>query len=195
MAANLPIGPVGQTGGYQRIASTAMWFCDECGRAVGDADLAAAVAPGCPDHGPRWRLVRNAPCAGAVIVQNGRILLSRRAKEPYAGWWEVPGGFVERGEHPSEAAVREVREELGITITLTGLIGVYLEDAFDGESLLVTAYEATTDATTCTPDPDEVSEWAWFDQPDLPPAMAGRHRIRLDDWLAGTTVPLPGDGL
>ena len=39
-----------------------------------------------------------------MIVRDGQVLLARRAKEPYAGWWEVPGGFVELGEHPSETA-------------------------------------------------------------------------------------------
>lgn len=171
-----------------------MWFCDECGRPAQGGDPAASDPPVCTEHGPRWRLVRNAPCAAAVIVRDGRVLLARRAREPFAGWWEVPGGFVERGEHPTEAAVREVREELGIDITLTGLVGTYLEPSARGETLLITAYEAATDATTPVPDPDEVVEWAWLAPDQFPTEMAGRHRLRLDDWLAGRTVPLPGDG-
>lgn len=171
-----------------------MWFCDECGRAVTGGDPLAGEAPTCPDHGPRYRLIRNAPCAGAVIVANGRLLLCRRAKEPFAGWWEVPGGFVERSEHPADAAVREVREELGIDITLTGLVGIYLEQSAGGEALQITVYEATTDATEARPDPSEVSAWAWFDPADAPAEMAGRHRVRVDDWIAGRTVALPAHG-
>ena len=172
-----------------------MWFCDECGAPATGGDRAAGAPPVCAEHGPRWRLVRNAPCAGAVIVRDGQVLLARRAKEPYAGWWEVPGGFVELGEHPSDTAVREVREELGIAIELTGVVGTYLEVSGVGEHLQVTVYEATTGPTDPTPDPAEVLAWAWFAPDAIPAELAGRHRIRIDDWLAGRTVPLPADGL
>lgn len=172
-----------------------MWFCDECGRCVDGGDPLLGQAPVCVDHGPRWRLIRNAPCAGAVVVRAGLVLLGRRARGPFEGCWEVPGGFVERGEHPADAAVREVREELGVAITLTGLLGVYLEQSARGEALQVTAYVATTDDAEPVADPTEVSEWAWFARDDLPHEMAGRHRLRIDDWLANRAVPLPADGL
>lgn len=172
-----------------------MWFCDECGASVGHGNVLAGEPPGCLEHGPRWRLIRNAPCAGVVIVKDDRVLLSRRAKPPFEGYWEVPGGFVERGEHPTQAARREVLEELGIDVVLTGLLGIYLESSSGDEPLQVTVYEATTEATEASPDPTEVSGWAWFTREDLPTEMAGRHRLRLDDWLAGRTVPLPADGL
>ncbi len=171
-----------------------MWFCDQCGRPADDGDPLAGVAPTCPEHGPRWRLIRNAPCAAAVVVRDGFVLLGRRAREPFAGMWEVPGGFVERGEHPADAAVREVREELGVDVVLTGLVGMYLEQSSRGESLLITCYAGTTEATEAVPDPHEVSGWGWFAPADLPTEMAGRHRLRLDDWLAGRTVALPADG-
>lgn len=172
-----------------------MWFCDQCGLEATGGDPLAGQAPTCPDHGPRWRLIRNAPCAAAVIVRDGLVLLGRRARPPFQGMWEVPGGFVERGEHPTHAAVREVREELGIPITLTGLVGTYIEQSARGEALQVTVYAATTDAEVAVPDPAEVSGWAWFAPEDLPSELAGRHRLRLDDWRRGTTVPLPADGL
>lgn len=171
-----------------------MWFCDQCGEPVTGGDPLAGDAPTCADHGPRWRLIRNAPCAGAIIVRDGLVLLGRRAKAPFAGWWEVPGGFVERGEHPADAAVREVTEELGIAISLTGLVGIYLESSMRGESLQVTVYEATTEATAAVPDPAEVTDWAWFAPSDVPTELAGRHRLRIDDWIAGRTVPLPARG-
>ena len=171
-----------------------MWFCDQCGRLAEGGDPEAGVPPTCTDHGPRWRLIRNAPCAAAVVVRDGLVLLGRRAREPFVGMWEVPGGFVERGEHPADAAVREVREELGIHVVLTGLVGIYLECSSRGESLLITCYAATTDDVDAVTDLDEVSEWGWFAPADIPLEMAGRHRLRIDDWLAGRTVGLPGDG-
>lgn len=172
-----------------------MWFCDECGSEATGGDPTRGEAPECATHGPRWRLVRNAPCAEVVIVREGQVLLTRRARDPYEGWWELPGGFVDRGEHPTSAAVREVREELGIDVVLTGLVTTSVEESPYGDTLLITAYEAITDAEEPEPDPGEVSEWRWFDRDDIPEEMAGRDRERLVDWLEGRTVPLPGDGL
>lgn len=171
-----------------------MWFCDECGREATGGDPAAGAAPTCPEHGPRWRLIRNAPCAAAIVERGGRVLLGRRAKAPFQGMWEVPGGFVERGEHPMHAAVREVREELGVAITLTGVVGTYIEHSARGEALQVTVYAATTEDEVAVPDPAEVVGWAWFAPTDLPTELAGNHRLRLDDWLQGRSVPLPVDG-
>ena len=56
---------------------------------------------------------------GAAVVRDGRVLACRRTSPPAAaGRWELPGGKVEDGETPAEALVREVREELGCTISV-----------------------------------------------------------------------------
>jgi 8-oxo-dGTP diphosphatase len=63
--------------------------------------------------------LRNAkPCAGALVGRDGQVLLGRRAVEPGLGSWDIPGGFLNPWEHPSEAAVREVREETGLQVRL-----------------------------------------------------------------------------
>ncbi len=63
-------------------------------------------------------MTRRVTVAAAVIEQpDGRYLLGRRAPGTfYAGYWEFPGGKVEAGETPREAIVRELQEELGITV-------------------------------------------------------------------------------
>jgi len=53
------------------------------------------------------------------------VILHRRAYEPGAGRWSMPGGFVDLGETVEDAARREVREELGIDVELGALVGVY----------------------------------------------------------------------
>lgn len=162
--------------------------CDRCGAPSPDD---AAGVPTCPEHGHRWVHVRNAPCAGVVILDDeGRILLGRRAREPYAGMWETPGGFVELGEHPEDAAVREVREELGLECTLTGLVGTYVERSARGGHLLVLVYTGTV-AGEVRLDPTEVTECAWFAPEDVPAVMAADHRKRIDHHLAGRVTPLP----
>jgi len=59
---------------------------------------------------------------GAVIVNEGRVLLVQRATEPAFGRWSIPGGLIEVGEMLTEAVIREVREETGLTVDPVQLI-------------------------------------------------------------------------
>jgi len=61
----------------------------------------------------------------AVIFDEASVWLARRNQEPSRGLWSLPGGLVELGETHLQALSRELREELGITITVGGLAGVY----------------------------------------------------------------------
>src|SRR6185295_4409721 len=63
--------------------------------------------------------------ASVIVERDGLLLLQRRAMEPRAGFWTFPGGFLEVGEGAEDGAVRETREETGLDVTLTGLLGVY----------------------------------------------------------------------
>ena len=62
--------------------------------------------------------------AGAVIVEDGSLLLVQRANEPGAGRWAVPGGRVEPGETLAEAAIREVQEETGLEVAIRDIAWV-----------------------------------------------------------------------
>jgi len=58
---------------------------------------------------------------GVALIDGGRVLAARRSRpEALAGLWELPGGKVEPGEDPATAAAREILEELGCTVTVTG---------------------------------------------------------------------------
>jgi 8-oxo-dGTP diphosphatase len=60
----------------------------------------------------------------AVLVRDGRVLAARRAEgKREAGLWELPGGKVEPGESDADALVRELREELGVTVSVHGPAG------------------------------------------------------------------------
>ncbi len=83
------------------------------------------------------------PCVGAVVVDGaGRLLLIQRGHAPSAGLWSLPGGRVEPGETPTDAVVREVREETGLTVSPGAVVG-RLSIPGDGVVYDVTDFECT----------------------------------------------------
>lgn len=62
---------------------------------------------------------------GAVIIEDGRVLLAKRAHPPIQGQWSIPGGALEIGELVREAAIREAREETGLIVEPGELLGVF----------------------------------------------------------------------
>jgi 8-oxo-dGTP diphosphatase len=103
-----------------------------------------------------------APTASALVVRDGALLLTRRAKEPLAGWWDLPGGFVDPGEHPAETVRRELREETGLDVEPGELIGIFTDVYGDGGvTTLNLFYEARVLGGQERP-ADDVSELGWF---------------------------------
>lgn len=107
----------------------------------------------------------------AVRDAAGRILLVRRADTLN---WELPGGKVEPGESAADAAIREVAEETGLTVTITGLSGVYTDPGHvmvyrNGEvrQQFSLCLHATARPGQPRPDNDEVINAAWMDPDDL----------------------------
>lgn len=107
----------------------------------------------------------------SVIAQrdDGKILLVRRAIEPFKGYWDLPGGFVDHDELPESAAVRELTEETGLHGEVTQSVGMYLD------------YYETTQATTLNhfyllyvsdistaAAASDVAELGWFDMSEIP---------------------------
>jgi ADP-ribose pyrophosphatase YjhB (NUDIX family) len=62
---------------------------------------------------------------GAVIVDAGRVALVRRGQPPLLGEWSIPGGVLEVGETLREGAMREAREETGLTVDAGELLGIF----------------------------------------------------------------------
>jgi 8-oxo-dGTP diphosphatase len=144
-----------------------------------------AVCPACAHV--TWGNAR--PCAGALVVRNGKVLLVRRAVEPFQGEWDIPGGFCEQDEHPAHTAVRKVREETGLDIELTALFGLWMDD-YQGRYTLNVYYLARPLGGSLRVG-DDADGAAWFAPDALPARIAFKNgRAVLRAWAAGSDVPL-----
>lgn len=85
--------------------------------------------------------------AATIPMEEGRILLTRRAIHPAHGKWTFPGGYVDWGETVHAAAVRETFEETGLSVDLGGIIGVY---SYEGAPVVIVVYEARVTGGTLT---------------------------------------------
>lgn len=111
-------------------------------------------------------------------------MLTRRAGDPDAGRWDLPGGFVGEGEHPHDALRRELREETGLEVEPRDFVGVWMDTYGEGGpatlNLYWTAAAADGEATAA----DDVAEVGWFAPDDLPaPGELAFHiPLVLDAW-------------
>jgi ADP-ribose pyrophosphatase YjhB (NUDIX family) len=85
------------------------------------------------------------PVACAITAnEDNHLILLRRGFEPSRGKWSMPGGFVDLGESVEQAAVRETKEEIGLDIELTSLVGVYSRST---DRIVVVVYAARAEGT------------------------------------------------
>jgi 8-oxo-dGTP diphosphatase len=157
----------------------AVRFCSACG-----AELPSRPPVTCTRCGTsHW--LNPWPCANGIVVENHRVLLGRRAHAPWYGLWGSPGGFTELGERPEETVVREVREETGLDVEVTGYLGtwvdVYADDPDEKDAGVINVAYFTAVPTTGERgpgDPAEVSEIAWFAWDELPADLAPPKTLR-----------------
>lgn len=152
----------------------------------------------CPACGtPAW--VDAKPCACALVEDpEGRLLLIKRASEPWKGHWDIPGGFCEPGEHPIWTAERETREETGLSVRVTEFLGIWLapyDDPATPEASKQTMdifYKAAFLEVTDTPDAQEVEQVAWFHPDQLPDSIAfpEAQQPALAAWVRSQTQPV-----
>jgi ADP-ribose pyrophosphatase YjhB (NUDIX family) len=132
-------------------------------------------------------------CATVVFdAERTKILLTRRSDN---GRWCLPGGHFEAGESVTEAAVRETKEETGLDVDITRLIGVYsdpnrLLEYDDGNRfhLVALTFEARVSGGELTVS-NETTEFMWCDPADLGGVDIMEHHLeRIEDAVSGSST-------
>jgi 8-oxo-dGTP diphosphatase len=107
------------------------------------------------------------PCVGAIIEDDqGRLLLIKRGHEPGAGLWSLPGGRIEQGETDTEALVREMLEETGLTVQPGRLVGQVQRPGLGGNVIDIKDYAATVVGGTLRAG-DDAADARWVSRADL----------------------------
>ena len=130
-------------------------------------------------------------CAGAVVCREGTILLQRRSDNAA---WGLPGGILELDETYEEAAIREVREETGLTVRLTALLGIYHNYDMmwpNGDRAHTIGAYYTAEILSGEPRVDEESlELRFFSREELPELCFLDHRLAVEAYFRGVRLPL-----
>ena len=105
----------------------------------------------------------------AVVVRDGLVLLGRRRGAHGAGTWSFPGGKLDAGESPEDAAARELHEETGLTAVRIAPI-TWTNDVFaaDGLHFVTLHHLVEADGDPQVREPDKVEGWSWHRWDALP---------------------------
>ena len=116
------------------------------------------------------------PAACVVLVDDrNRLLLVKRGVAPKQGMWCLPGGFVECGETPEQAALRELEEETGLTGRINSLIGVTTSPGTLYQSILLIGYLVTCFSGSATAG-DDASDVDFFETDKMPDIAFESHQ-------------------
>lgn len=166
-------------------------FCPFCGRKTDKLEWEGMLRRYC--HHCRLPLYENPVPAVCAVVCDGpdRILLVQRKVPPHRGAWCLPGGFMELGETPEAAVLRELVEETGLQGEVDGLLGLQATPNRIYNTVLVAGYRVNplSDALEAG---DDAMAVRWFSVADLPPVAFGSHRTFIRK-TTGVDVRKPSD--
>jgi ADP-ribose pyrophosphatase YjhB (NUDIX family) len=166
-------------------------FCQVCGQCLVERPAHGKVRRVCPacgfTHFPDPKVA-----VAALVEDQERVLLVRRAYNPERDKWALPAGYVDDGEDPAAAVVREVREETGLDVAVVELLSVAGGPVDFGASIVIT-YAVTVLGGSARPR-DDAAALLWLRPGDELPALAfDSTRQALATWQERQNARLPGD--
>jgi 8-oxo-dGTP diphosphatase len=137
-------------------------------------------------------LPNNKPCAhcgryknrriaiDALIIRDNKILLVKRAVEPFKDFWALPGGGIDFDETAEEALQHEVLEETGLKLLSAKFIHIYTDPARDPKQVITLSYYTETEGEPKAG--DDAKEYKWFDVNNVP-KLGFDHNQIINDYL------------
>ncbi|HEY0601287.1 MAG TPA: NUDIX hydrolase [Herpetosiphonaceae bacterium] len=154
-----------------------MRFCPQCATPLEERPFEGKPRPTCPSCG--YIVFIDPKVAATVLIERaGKVLLARRAIDPGRGQWCFPGGYVDFGEAPEVAAIRECREETGLAIEQIDLLDV----SFNGRVIVIT-YVGQAPGEAVPIAADDADMVGWFAPDDLPPLAFETMHQAIALWL------------
>ncbi len=129
---------------------------------------------------------------GVLVVRDHKILLVRRAVQPEIGKWSLPAGFLDRGEDPREVAIRETREETGLSVRIHSLVDVYFNppNPQGGASVFILYRAEVVEGQAIAG--DDVDQVGFFAIQELPELAFASTREAINRFSALFTPPTSG---
>ncbi len=141
--------------------------CPLCGAVLVLAEIGGRERQRCSSCAFVLYLNPAAAALGVVLNASSEVLLVRRKLQPYRGFWALPAGYQEIDETPSQAVVREIREESGVEARVLGLLDVLFVPDDPRKPANVSVFLCQEGGGRLSPG-DEESEVGWFSLGALP---------------------------
>jgi len=152
-------------------------FCPECKKKIQNVEDIKDNLEICRNCG--WKYYFHTPLtAASVVINNKKILLVQRKKEPFRGMWSLPAGFVKYGENPIDAALRELKEETNLSADYDNILGLYIADDHPKTFSLLTIIIAKNIKGTLRAK-DDAQKASYFPIKELPELAFSSHRMAL----------------
>jgi 8-oxo-dGTP diphosphatase len=150
-------------------------YCHFCGTRLAEKSIEGCLRLFCDKcNDPLYENPVPATCL-VVVDDRSRVLLVKRSVAPKKGFWCLPGGYMELGEAPEASALRELKEETGLSGQIDMLLGVTSDPSADYDTILMVGYAVKR--YSGTPEPgDDASDVAFFHQDDMPEIAFESHR-------------------